>query len=187
MPWTRWTESRDAAAVSGTSDDLSPRRGFHPWFWAPALLCAGALLFALYHGAGRALDAYGARQGAALYQANCAGCHGADLKGQPDWQAAASARQGWRAPPLDAAGHAWMHDDASLFQLVKAGSQVSAMPAFGGRLSDNEIWQIFAFIKSRWPETVRGFQMRGDPYALLPADLPADWTYPPNCEPGAAP
>lgn len=174
-------------AVSETRNDLSPRRAIRPWIWAPALIGAGALLFAIAQFAANALDAYGAQQGAALYRANCAGCHGADLKGQSGWQSAGNAGQVWPAPPLDEAGHAWMHDDASLFQQVKSGSRVSSMPAFAGRLTDNEVWQTFAFIKRSWPESVRGFQMRGDPYALLPADLPEDWTYPPSCGPGAAP
>ena len=157
------------------------------WAWAPAQLCAGALLFALYRSAMAALDAYGVEKGASLYAVHCASCHGGMLAGQEGWQMGSAALQGWRAPPLDASGHAWMHDDRALFQHVKNGGGISPMPAFGEKLSDNQIWQVFAFIRSTWPESVQDFQMNGDPYALLPADLPAGWTYPPACEPGAAP
>ena len=157
------------------------------WLWAPALLGAGALLYALYQAATSAIDAYGAQQGATLYQTHCAACHGSALDGQEGWQLGSLAAQGWRAPPLTASGHAWMHDDKALFQHVKNGAAGSPMPAFGEKLSDNQIWQVFAFVKNSWPESVRAFQLAGDPYALLPADLPVDWTYPPACEPGAAP
>lgn len=145
-----------------------------------------AALYALYHGAAIAIDGYGQRQGATLYQAHCASCHGSDLAGQSAWQRPNDAKT-WPAPPLHSAGHAWMHDDAALFQHVKNGSALSPMPAFAETLTDNEIWQIFAHVKSHWPEGVRAYQHAGDPYAPLPGDLPADWLYPPACEPGAGP
>lgn len=131
------------------------------------------------------------RAGARLYADNCAACHGARLEGQAGWQRAGWRSQwdatAWPAPPLDADGHSWMHDDAALFLHTRNGSAISPMPGFAATLSDNEIWQVFAFVKSHWPESVRAFQRRGDPYAPLPADLPDDWTYPPACEPGAGP
>jgi len=34
----------------------------------------------------------------------------------------------------------------------------SGMPAFGDILSDQEIWDIMAYIKSTWPERVRDAQ-----------------------------
>jgi mono/diheme cytochrome c family protein len=158
--------------------------------WAAAILVTAALFLALFPLAEK-IDSYGARQGAAIYQAHCASCHGADLAGRPGWQSAAAASrsnpQDWPAPPLDEAGHAWMHDDSELFLYTKLSAAGSPMPAFGNVLSDNEIWQVFAYVKSHWPENVRAFQRAGDPYADLPADLPADWTYPPSCEPGDAP
>jgi mono/diheme cytochrome c family protein len=143
-------------------------------------------LYAIYHVAAFAIDSYGEKQGASLYQANCASCHGATLAGQPGWQSPPDAKN-WPAPPLGAAGHAWMHDDAALFQHVKNGSAVSPMPAFAETLTDNEIWQVFAYMKTHWPEGVRAYQHEGDSYAPLPGDLPADWLYPPACEPGAGP
>ncbi|WP_166645124.1 c-type cytochrome [Dongia mobilis] len=158
---------------------------------AAVLLGAAALFIALYQLANRAIEAHGVRAGAQLYQANCAACHGARLQGQAGWQSAGWRSQAsaaaWAAPPLDAGGHSWMHDDASLFLHTKNGSALSPMPGFGATLSDNEIWQVFAYVKSHWPESVRAFQRKGDPYAPLPADLPADWTYPPACEPGVGP
>lgn len=157
------------------------------WIWAAALTGTAAIFAALFPLA-TAIDSYGAQQGAALYDAHCASCHGTKLAGQPGWQSAKSAGLiNWPAPPLDATGHAWMHDDAALFLFTKHGAPGSPMPAFAATLTDNQIWQVFAYVKSHWPESVRAFQRVGDPYADLPADLPIEWTYPPSCEPGDAP
>jgi len=32
------------------------------------------------------------------------------------------------------------------------------MPAFGGTLSDEEIWAVLAYIKSSWPQEIRKAQ-----------------------------
>lgn len=105
--------------------------------------------------------------GAALYAQHCAACHGAKLEGQPDWQTP-RADGTYPAPPHDAGGHTWHHDDAMLFDYVSRGGQAvlddmgvtfrSGMPAFGDVLEDGEIRDILAFIQSTWPERIR--QMR---------------------------
>jgi len=99
--------------------------------------------------------------GAQVYADNCASCHGADLEGEPNWrQRKPSGRL--PAPPHNARGHTWHHDDATLFGITKLGTVKftgldieSDMPAFGDVLSDEEIWSVLAFIKSRWPLRVR--------------------------------
>jgi S-disulfanyl-L-cysteine oxidoreductase SoxD len=98
------------------------------------------------------------QQGAEVYASSCAGCHGADLKGGVN-------AQGLGPPPLNAAGHAWLHADASLFRMVKFGitgcqsstAQVQ-MPSFNEQLDDRSIRAALAFIKSRWPVSLRGVQ-----------------------------
>ena len=62
-------------------------------------------------------------------------------------------------------GHTWHHPDRLLFEITKFGGQALAppghksnMPAFGQTLSDEEIWAVLAFIKSRWPEEIRARQ-----------------------------
>jgi len=104
--------------------------------------------------------------GRAVYAEHCAACHGADLEGEPDWQ---TRRPDGRmpAPPHDASGHTWHHDDDLLFGIVKHGLEPyvapayeSAMPAFEGILSDAEIWAVLAFIKTHWGERERAFQER---------------------------
>lgn len=102
-------------------------------------------------------DAARVALGERVYAQNCASCHGAKLEGQPNWQ---SRRANGRlpAPPHDDSGHTWHHADSLNFKVTKNGvvppyapqGYESDMPAFGGRLSDDEIWAVLAFIKSRW-------------------------------------
>ena len=107
-------------------------------------------------------DARRIASGRHVYQQHCAACHGADLEGQADWK---SRRPDGTlpAPPHDDSGHTWHHPFEVLFGLTKHGlvppygpaNYRSAMPAFGERLSDEEIWNVLAFIRSRWSDTVR--------------------------------
>lgn len=99
--------------------------------------------------------------GREIYARECASCHGANLEGQPNWR---RRRPDGRlpAPPHDEAGHTWHHPDGHLFVLTKQGPQALArggyqsdMPAYGGKLSDAEIWAALAYIKSRWPKHIR--------------------------------
>jgi len=102
-------------------------------------------------------DAARVALGERVYVQNCASCHGAKLEGQPNWQ---SRRANGRlpAPPHDDSGHTWHHPDSLNFKVTKNGvvppyapqGYESDMPAFGDRLSDDEIWAVLAFIKSRW-------------------------------------
>lgn len=96
-----------------------------------------------------------------VYAAQCASCHGVRLEGQPDWQ---TRKPDGRlpAPPHDAQGHTWHHADKDLFGIIKNGIAAYAppgyesdMPAFGGALSDQQIWATLAFIKSGWPDGIK--------------------------------
>lgn len=100
-------------------------------------------------------------QGRAVYEQQCASCHGAKFEGQPDWRTRLPSGR-LPAPPHDASGHTWHHPSQQLFGIVKQGVQAFApagyesdMPAYAGVLSDAEIWAVLAFIKSNWPDDVR--------------------------------
>lgn len=106
--------------------------------------------------------------GREVYAPHCASCHGANLEGQPNWQQP-NPDGSMPAPPHDETGHTWHHSDESLFATTKFGGQATSpvsrpngMPAFGGTLSDREIWAVLAYIKSTWPpEVQREQQARG--------------------------
>lgn len=105
--------------------------------------------------------------GKQVYAAQCASCHGANLEGQPNWQQPLPTG-GMPAPPHDATGHTWHHNDVSLFTTVKYGGQATApadyksnMPALGGVLSDTEIYAVLAYIKSTWPADILEAQQQG--------------------------
>ena len=100
--------------------------------------------------------------GQILYVTNCASCHGINLEGQPNWRS--SNGDGiLPAPPHDATGHTWHHDNALLFEYTKFGGQGaletrgitdfnSGMPAFKDVISDEDIWNVLAYIRSICPE-----------------------------------
>lgn len=90
-------------------------------------------------------------RGGELYQANCASCHGADLSGAPNWKTP-NEDGTYPAPPHDSSGHTWHHSDRVLIDIIRDGSDLpqSRMPAFGERLTDEDIGAILAFIKSSW-------------------------------------
>lgn len=98
--------------------------------------------------------------GKVLYQEYCAACHGADLQGQPDWRSP-DADGYLPAPPHDETGHTWHHPDRQLFAITKYGTAAlvggdyrTRMSGFENVLSDWEIAQVLAYIKSTWPDRV---------------------------------
>lgn len=100
--------------------------------------------------------------GKTIYEAQCAACHGARLEGQPNWRERDTAGR-LPAPPHDASGHTWHHPDAVLFDITKHGvakaanlkDYDSAMPAFGGVLTDAEIIAVLSWIKAQWPQAIQ--------------------------------
>lgn len=100
--------------------------------------------------------------GGEIYAANCAACHGADLKGQANWQSPGDDGL-MPAPPHDETGHTWHHPDEILFALTKHGvakvanldDYQTAMPIYEDVLSDNEIVAVLSWIKAQWPAEIR--------------------------------
>ncbi len=102
-------------------------------------------------------DAAKVALGEKLYAQHCASCHGARLEGQADWRKRLPNGR-LPAPPHDESGHTWHHPDSVLFGITRNGlvppyapqDYESDMPAFGGKLSDEEIWAVLAYIKTYW-------------------------------------
>lgn len=108
-------------------------------------------------------DAEAVALGQSIYAEQCAACHGTRLEGQPNWRI--RGEDGLLpAPPHDATGHTWHHDDETLFTLTKYGlaglmenAPPSGMPVYDGVLSDEEIIAVLSFIKSTWPDDLRAY------------------------------
>ncbi len=111
--------------------------------------------------------------GQALYAENCAACHGAQLQGQPNWQTP-DENGTMRAPPHDASGHTWHHDNQLLFDYTWLGGQQSLaargvtgfssnMPAFQDTIIQEDVWDILGYIRSTWPEYERRLQDSRNP------------------------
>ncbi|MEM9632561.1 MAG: cytochrome c [Pseudomonadota bacterium] len=102
------------------------------------------------------------RQGAELYENNCASCHGNDRQGEADWQSL-NPDGSLRAPPHDETGHTWHHTDELLFNITKLGtakalgmeSLNSSMAGFADILEDEEIVAVLSWIKSTWPQEIK--------------------------------
>ena len=80
--------------------------------------------------------------GAALYQANCARCHGVDgLGGGPD----AATTQ---FPPANLrSGHLLQHTDADIFIWISGGIP-GGMPAWSGSLSETDRWNLVNYLRA---------------------------------------
>lgn len=123
--------------------------------------------------AGHELDGRDIARGAEVYTEHCAACHGAALQGQPDWQVPL-ADGSLPAPPHDDTGHTWHHSNVQNFDYVKHGGAAivkrlgiknfnSAMPGFGEALSDEDIWNVLAYIRSEWPEEIQDLHTSRNP------------------------
>ena len=102
------------------------------------------------------------RVGARIYAQQCAACQGDKGEGQPHWRDRGPDGL-LPAPPHDPSGHTWHHPDEQLFAITKQGlAQLinqpdyrTAMPIYGGVLSDDEIVAVLSWIKAQWPPEIR--------------------------------
>ncbi len=133
------------------------------------------LVYASQAHGGHELEGRDVPAGAQLYVEHCASCHGAELEGEPDWQTPNSDGS-MPAPPHDETGHTWHHDNQLLFDYTRIGGQAvlsalgiddvkSGMPGFSEVLTDEEIWNVLAYIRSTWPDRIQEVQaMRNPPH-----------------------
>ncbi len=106
--------------------------------------------------------------GETLYAEHCASCHGINLEGEPNWRT--PNEDGiLPAPPHNETGHTWHHDNQLLFDYTRLGGEAalaergisnfkSGMPGFMAVVSDEQIWNILAYIRSTWPSEIQDIQ-----------------------------
>ncbi len=106
------------------------------------------------------LDPGRVQLGAQLYAAVCAGCHGVRLEGASNWRQRALDGS-LPPPPHDATGHTWHHADILLLDIIANSRDAeynSRMPAFGERMTTDEMLAVLEYIRSHWGGEEREFQ-----------------------------
>lgn len=92
-------------------------------------------------------------RGSSLFQEHCAQCHGPEAQGHPDWQNP----QVVAAPPLNGGGNVWKRNKRDLIAVIKNGASRKGepvMPSWKGRLSDQDIEDVIAWLQALWPPDV---------------------------------
>jgi mono/diheme cytochrome c family protein len=102
--------------------------------------------------------------GMAIYTQMCAKCHGQPNAGPSIYG------ESFYPPAPQLAGHPPEYTEAEIFWIVKHGIRNTAMPAWGRQLSDENIWQVVAFLKrldalppavtAEWKKEARGDSKR---------------------------
>jgi mono/diheme cytochrome c family protein len=103
-------------------------------------------------------------QGQAIYTQYCAACHGIDGQGQfPEAPLEPDSTGRIGAPPHNETGHSWHHSDVLLIRYVTEGgfsdpARFYIMPPFGAILTEEQILQVIAYIKTLWTDEQRASQ-----------------------------
>jgi mono/diheme cytochrome c family protein len=89
-----------------------------------------------------------AERGRAVFQSNCAGCHGESAEG--------GSLGPLRVPPLNGSGHSAHHGlDELLEHVANGGARLGGrMPPFGEVLSEADRRAAIAYVQSLWPRNV---------------------------------
>lgn len=134
-----------------------------PWPDARVLLVPATP--ASFHASPTGFSAARIAQGRALYAQHCLACHGADGRGQGPL---AAQQPVW--PPSFAGPLLWRRADGDLWWRILHGLHdgrgAATMPAFAGRLREDEAWALIDFMKAQgagqalrtagfWPQPVR--------------------------------
>lgn len=103
----------------------------------------------------RQVDAQQVALGQQIFQANCARCHGVGAEGAANWRQR-DADGHFPAPPINGSGHAWHHSLEVLSASIMTGSPngQGKMPAWNGKLSEQEVEAVIAWFQSLWPQPV---------------------------------
>ncbi|HJT51403.1 MAG TPA: cytochrome c [Nitrosospira sp.] len=99
----------------------------------------------------RKLGAEKIKRGEEVYRKNCANCHGPNGEATPGWRTPGPDGR-YPPPPLDGSAHAWHHSTETLEKMIREGGP--GMPAWAGKLTDQQIDDVIVWIKSLWPDEI---------------------------------
>ncbi len=105
--------------------------------------------------AARKLDPEKIKRGETVHRKHCASCHGPNGEATPGWRNPGADGR-YPPPPLDGSAHAWHHSTETLEKMIREGSpaDIGGMPAWDGKLTNQEIDDVIVWIKSLWPDEV---------------------------------
>jgi mono/diheme cytochrome c family protein len=151
----------------GVYDVAASRQHTAPVYWALITTLRQSVLARASREVGPAPDLAApgrADEGLILYEANCVPCHGAPGIAMHD------IGKGLTPAPanLVIAGRQWSSQE--IFWSVKHGFKMTGMPAWGHRLSDEEIWSIVALVKTL--PTLSPLEYRERRARLIPSTAP---------------
>tara|TARA_R110002073_G_scaffold101455_8_gene230566 strand:+ start:1858 stop:2328 length:471 start_codon:yes stop_codon:yes gene_type:complete len=107
----------------------------------------------------RNFDAAQIKRGETVYLANCTACHGPNGEAKPDWRKPGADGR-YPPPPLNGTAHTWHHSTEALKRTILNGGPPSdnglpsAMPAWKGKLTEQQVDDILVWIKSLWPNEI---------------------------------
>jgi len=106
----------------------------------------------------RHFDPESVKRGAQVFEKNCVICHGPQAQGHPDWQTPSDGSFA-AAPPLNGTGNDWKRSRTMLAATIRNGvrrksDKVDVMPAWKGRLSEQDIEDMLNWMQSLWPAEV---------------------------------
>ncbi len=169
-----------AGLVLGQFYDLSATRQ-HPWWVYRALVLYRDTVTSLDASDIEVPDGFAAAAdpaGAALFEAHCAGCHGAP------GQAPETFALGMMPvpPPLVAAGRKLAPNE--IYWFIRNGLKMSGMPAWYLRMSEADMWHVTAFVEALPTLTPAGYasllDRAGGPAATVAPAQGADRTADPD-------
>lgn len=99
-----------------------------------------------------AADATSIATGRAVYEKNCASCHGDTGKGDGKMGEELDPK------PSNLTDADWKHGatDGEIFKVIHDGSAKTGMKAFGRKLTEHQIWDVVNYIRSIGPKTGTG-------------------------------
>ena len=107
----------------------------------------------------RNLDSLQIQRGKTIYLANCTDCHGKKGEAKSDWRKPGADGR-YPPPPLNGTAHTWHHSTEALKRTILNGGPPgdnglpSAMPAWQGKLTEQQVDDILVWIKSLWPNEI---------------------------------